>query len=121
MSDVHADHVKLAWKKPKHTGGLPLSAFVVEKMDTLTGKWVPAGTVDPDATEATVTGKDSLHQLLHSLLTSFVDTSHQLLRSLLNQLPGLFSSALTIMFTVKPASSNKGFDCHNAKPHLAAD
>lgn len=49
--------MKLAWKKPKHTGGLPLSAFVVEKMDTLTGKWVPAGTVDPDATEATVTGK----------------------------------------------------------------
>lgn len=57
MSDVHADHVKLAWKKPKHTGGLPLSAFIVEKMDTLTGKWTPAGTIDPDVTEATVTGE----------------------------------------------------------------
>lgn len=56
MSDVHADHVKLKWNKPKHTGGLPLSAYVVEKMDTLTGKWVPAGTVDPSTTEATVTG-----------------------------------------------------------------
>lgn len=57
VSDVHADHVKLAWKKPKHTGGLPLAAYVVEKMDTLTGKWVPAGTVEPDTTEATVTGE----------------------------------------------------------------
>ena len=57
VSDVHADHVKLKWNKPKHTGGLPLSAYVVEKMDTLTGKWVPAGTVDPDTTEATVTGE----------------------------------------------------------------
>ena len=57
VSDIHADHVKLKWNKPKHTGGLPLSAYVVEKMDTLTGKWVPAGTVDPDTTEATVTGQ----------------------------------------------------------------
>ncbi|XP_013148822.1 PREDICTED: twitchin isoform X2 [Papilio polytes] len=56
VSDVHAEHVKLSWNKPKHTGGLPLSAYVVEKMDTLTGKWVPAGTVEPDTTEATVTG-----------------------------------------------------------------
>ncbi|CAG9109339.1 unnamed protein product [Plutella xylostella] len=61
VSDIHADHVKLAWKKPKHTGGLPLSAFVIEKMDVLTGKWVPAGTVDPDKLEATVTGLEPLH------------------------------------------------------------
>ncbi|KPJ16777.1 Twitchin [Papilio machaon] len=61
VSDVHADHVKLSWNKPKHTGGLPLSAYVVEKMDTLTGKWVPAGTVDPDTTEATVTGLEAGH------------------------------------------------------------
>ncbi|VVC89475.1 unnamed protein product [Leptidea sinapis] len=56
VSDVHAEHVKLAWNKPKHTGGLPLSAYIVEKMDTLTGKWSPAGTIDPDVTQATVTG-----------------------------------------------------------------
>lgn len=57
VSDVHADRVKLKWKKPKHTGGLPLQAYALEKMDTLTGKWVPAGTVDPESTEAPVTGK----------------------------------------------------------------
>ncbi|KAI5639981.1 immunoglobulin i-set domain-containing protein [Phthorimaea operculella] len=61
VSDVHADHVKLNWNKPKHTGGLPLSAYVVEKMDTLTGKWTPAGTVDPDKTEAKVTGLEPGH------------------------------------------------------------
>ncbi|CAH2099215.1 unnamed protein product [Euphydryas editha] len=59
VSDVHADHVKLSWNKPKHTGGLPLSAYVVEKMDVMTGKWSPAGTIDPDVTEATVTGLEA--------------------------------------------------------------
>lgn len=61
VSDVHADHVKLSWNKPKHTGGLPLSAYIVEKMDVMTGKWSPAGTIDPDVTEATVTGEGFIH------------------------------------------------------------
>lgn len=70
MSDVHAEHVKLSWNKPKHTGGLPLSAYLVEKMDTVTGKWQPAGTVDPDTTEATVTGNLSSSSSFFLLSTS---------------------------------------------------
>lgn len=56
MTDVHKEGCKLKWKKPKHTGGLPLSMYIMEKMDTATGKWTPAGSVDPEKTEGTITG-----------------------------------------------------------------
>ena len=57
VSDVHKEGCKLKWKKPKDDGGLPLSSYIVEKMDVTSGRWVPAGTVlDPDKTEHTVTG-----------------------------------------------------------------
>uniref|UniRef100_A0A1B0DC61 Fibronectin type-III domain-containing protein n=1 Tax=Phlebotomus papatasi TaxID=29031 RepID=A0A1B0DC61_PHLPP len=51
VSDVHKEGCKLKWKKPKDDGGLPLTAYVLEKQDLTTGRWVPCGTVDPSATE----------------------------------------------------------------------
>ncbi|KAF0296563.1 Twitchin [Amphibalanus amphitrite] len=56
VSDVHKDHCKLNWNQPKDDGGLPLAAFVVEKMDTTTGRWVPVGRVPGDTTEMEVKG-----------------------------------------------------------------
>ena len=56
VSDVHKDHCKLNWNKPKDDGGLPLSAYVVEKMDTTTGRWVPVGRVPGDTTDMEVKG-----------------------------------------------------------------
>ncbi|XP_053200690.1 twitchin-like isoform X3 [Panonychus citri] len=53
-SDVHAEGCKLSWKKPLDDGGLPLSNYVVEKMDTDTGRWVPVLTTRD--TEAEVKG-----------------------------------------------------------------
>ncbi len=54
VSDVHAEGCKLKWEKPEDDGGTPISGYVVEKMDTETGMWVPVTTTkDP---EATVTG-----------------------------------------------------------------
>ena len=53
---MHKDHCKLNWDKPKDDGGLPLSAYVVEKMDTTTGRWVPVGRVPGDTTEMEVKG-----------------------------------------------------------------
>lgn len=56
VSDVHKNGCKLKWKKPKDDGGLPLTAYALEKMDVATGKWVPAGRIDPSKTEHDVTG-----------------------------------------------------------------
>lgn len=62
VSDVHKEGCKLKWNKPKDDGGLPLTAYVVEKMDISTGRWVPAGRVDPSKTEHEVTGLEPNHK-----------------------------------------------------------
>ena len=54
--EVRADHIKIKWKKPKDAGGCPLTGYVIEKMDTDTGRWVPAGEVDADADSFTASG-----------------------------------------------------------------
>lgn len=56
MKHVHKEGCKLKWNKPRDDGGLPLTGYVVEKMDVTTGRWVPAGFVDPEKTELDVTG-----------------------------------------------------------------
>ncbi|KAL3252348.1 hypothetical protein MRX96_017667 [Rhipicephalus microplus] len=43
VTDVHAEGCKLKWNPPKDDGGQPLDGYVVEKMDTDTGRWVPIG------------------------------------------------------------------------------
>lgn len=44
VSDVTADGVKLKWDKPDDDGGEPIDHYVVERMDTETGRWVPVCT-----------------------------------------------------------------------------
>ncbi|GLH11531.1 Titin, partial [Gryllus bimaculatus] len=56
VTDVHKEGCKVKWNKPKDDGGLPLTGYVVEKMEAGTGRWVPAGFVDPDKTEQEITG-----------------------------------------------------------------
>lgn len=53
---VRADHVELSWKPPPDTGGQDLKGYVLEKMDTDTGRWVPAGEVGPKETKARIDG-----------------------------------------------------------------
>ncbi|KAJ9595175.1 hypothetical protein L9F63_013533, partial [Diploptera punctata] len=60
--DVHKEGCKLKWTKPKDDGGLPLTGYVVEKMDVATGRWVPAGFVDPNKTEQEITGLEPMHK-----------------------------------------------------------
>lgn len=43
VSDVTATGCKLQWKKPDDDGGVPIKEYVVEKMDTATGKWIRVG------------------------------------------------------------------------------
>ena len=50
VSDVHAEGCKLKWDKPEDDGGEPILNYVIEKMDTETGRWVPACTSrEPEA------------------------------------------------------------------------
>lgn len=56
VTDVHKEGCKLSWKPPKDDGGLPLTGFAIEKMDVSTGRWVPAGFVEPNVTEHEITG-----------------------------------------------------------------
>ncbi|PSN48991.1 hypothetical protein C0J52_03867 [Blattella germanica] len=62
VTDIHKEGCKLKWKKPKDDGGLPLTGYVVEKMDVATGRWVPAGFVDPNKTEQEITGLEPMHK-----------------------------------------------------------
>lgn len=43
MKEVTKNGAKLEWDKPKDDGGTPITAYVVEKLDMQTGRWVPVG------------------------------------------------------------------------------
>uniref|UniRef100_A0A1I7S352 non-specific serine/threonine protein kinase n=1 Tax=Bursaphelenchus xylophilus TaxID=6326 RepID=A0A1I7S352_BURXY len=62
VTDIHADRVTLDWKPPADDGGIPLEGYNIEKFDTSTGRWVPAGKVGPDETKATVEGLIQGHE-----------------------------------------------------------
>ncbi|EDW50927.1 GM26811 [Drosophila sechellia] len=62
VSDIHKEGCKLKWKKPKDDGGIPITGYVIEKMDTATGKWVPAGSVDPEKYDIEIKGLDPNHR-----------------------------------------------------------
>lgn len=54
VSDVTAEGCKLKWEKPEDDGGEPIDHYVVERMDTETGRWVPV--CESKTPEADVTG-----------------------------------------------------------------
>lgn len=62
VTDIRKDGCKLHWKKPKDDGGLPITGYILEKMDAATGRWVPAGHVDPEKTEHDITGLEPHHK-----------------------------------------------------------
>lgn len=56
VEDVKAKGCKLKWKKPEDDGGAPIKHYDVEKMEDGTGRWIPVGKADKDATEFDVSG-----------------------------------------------------------------
>lgn len=49
VKDVTSSGAKVKWDKPKDDGGKPVTAYVVEKMDSQTGRWIPVGrTQEPE-------------------------------------------------------------------------
>ncbi|CAL8090942.1 unnamed protein product [Calicophoron daubneyi] len=40
VEEMFADHCTLSWKPPEKDGGLPITDYIVEKCDALTGDWV---------------------------------------------------------------------------------
>lgn len=50
ISDVHKEGCTLKWNPPVDDGGAPIDHYLVEKLDTETGRWMPAlKTKDPKA------------------------------------------------------------------------
>ncbi|CAG2058849.1 unnamed protein product, partial [Timema podura] len=43
ISDIHKEGCNLKWNAPEDDGGSPIEHYVVEKMDTDSGRWVPIG------------------------------------------------------------------------------
>jgi len=41
VSEVTADGCELKWQKPEDDGGVPIDHYIVERMDTEMGRWVP--------------------------------------------------------------------------------
>ena len=56
VSNVHKEGCKVAWEKPKDDGGLPITGYILEKMEVGSGKWAPAGKCDAGKNEMDVTG-----------------------------------------------------------------
>lgn len=54
VSDVNKHGCKLKWKKPDDDGGSPIDHYEIEKLDPLTGQWIPCGRSEEP--EATITG-----------------------------------------------------------------
>lgn len=48
---VRADSATVSFRPPKDDGGCPILGYIIEKMDTETGRWVGAGECGPDANE----------------------------------------------------------------------
>ncbi|XP_071104533.1 twitchin-like isoform X3 [Haliotis cracherodii] len=46
VTDIYADRCALLWDKPKDDGGAPITHYLVEKMDSATGKWEPVCETD---------------------------------------------------------------------------
>lgn len=54
VSDVTKHGCKLKWKKPDDDGGTPIDHYEIEKLDPLSGQWIPCGrSTEP---EANITG-----------------------------------------------------------------
>ena len=51
VTDVHKEGCKIKWRAPKDDGGKPIQKYVLEKLDTDTGKWSPCGEVEGDKLE----------------------------------------------------------------------
>lgn len=54
--EIRSDRATVAFRPPKDDGGCPILGYIIEKMDTETGRWVSAGECGPEANEFEVKG-----------------------------------------------------------------
>uniref|UniRef100_T1IEM7 Fibronectin type-III domain-containing protein n=1 Tax=Rhodnius prolixus TaxID=13249 RepID=T1IEM7_RHOPR len=54
VADVTKNGCKLSWNPPEDDGGSPVEYYEIEKLDPLTGQWLPCG--KSNGTEANITG-----------------------------------------------------------------
>lgn len=75
---VRANYVTVKWQKPADDGGSDITGYVMEKMDTETGRWVPAGECGPDQDTFTFSG---LVHITFAYLLRFAAATHPLFRT----------------------------------------
>lgn len=61
VQDVTKNGCKVKWKKPEDDGGVPVTAYQIEKLDKATGRWVPVGRTDGQAEEFDIKGLQEGH------------------------------------------------------------
>jgi hypothetical protein len=61
---ITKDSCKLKWRPPEDDGGLPITGYIVEKMDKATGKWAPVCRTEGDKTECPVKGLQEGHEYM---------------------------------------------------------
>ena len=54
VTDVTKKGCKLKWEKPEDDGGMPIKEYLVEKMDTATGRWMPVGRTKVSLNQKTI-------------------------------------------------------------------
>lgn len=62
VDNVHAEGCSLHWNPPDDDGGQPIENYVIEKLDEITGRWVPAGETDGPTTSFDVKGLTPGHK-----------------------------------------------------------
>lgn len=55
-TNVRAESATVVFRPPKDDGGCPILGYIIEKMDTETGRWVGAGECGPESNEFEVKG-----------------------------------------------------------------
>lgn len=70
VEDICADGCTLKWGKPEDDGGKPIDHYIIERMDTESGRWVPVATTK--GTEAEV----GVVQCASSEVSSFYENTY---------------------------------------------
>jgi len=61
VQDVTKSGCTVHWKPPEDDGGKPITGYIVEKMDSATGRWVVMSRTDPSVNDLSVKGLQEGH------------------------------------------------------------
>lgn len=56
ISDITKNSISLAWQKPNYDGGSPVRGYIIEKRESVSGRWSKANLTNVTDTRYTITG-----------------------------------------------------------------